>query len=54
MEIEDFDLLKKIGASRIPAVVFVTAHDQYAVNAVEAQALDYCFIHTSAQTGLRW
>lgn len=29
------------GAERMPATVFITAHDQFAVDAFEAQALDY-------------
>jgi two-component system, LytTR family, response regulator len=40
-EIDGFGVLKKIGATGIPAIVFVTAHDQYALSAFEAQALDY-------------
>jgi two-component system LytT family response regulator len=40
-EIDGFAVLKRIGATTIPAIVFVTAHDQYALSAFEAQALDY-------------
>lgn len=36
-----FDLLKEIPVGRMPLVVFVTAHDQYAVPAFEVHALDY-------------
>jgi two-component system LytT family response regulator len=37
-----FEVLKEIADSRdLPAVVFVTAHQQYAIPAFEAQALDY-------------
>jgi two-component system LytT family response regulator len=36
-----FDLLKDIPKALMPLVVFVTAHDQYAVPAFEVHALDY-------------
>lgn len=35
------DLVALQGSARMPLVVFVTAHQQYAVRAFEAQALDY-------------
>jgi two-component system LytT family response regulator len=39
---DGFDVLKEIADRRdLPAVVFVTAHPQYAIPAFEAQALDY-------------
>ena len=40
-EMSGFDVLRARGPERMPAVVFVTAHDQFAVKAFEAQALDY-------------
>lgn len=36
-----FDVLEKIDTSRIPAIIFVTAFDQYALRAFEVHALDY-------------
>jgi two-component system LytT family response regulator len=36
-----FDVLEKIDATRIPAIIFVTAFDQYALRAFEVHALDY-------------
>ena len=36
-----FDLVRTIGAERMPAIIFVTAFDQFAMQAFEAQALDY-------------
>ncbi len=36
-----FDVLERLGADAVPAVVFVTAHDRYAVRAFEAHAVDY-------------
>jgi two-component system, LytTR family, response regulator len=36
-----FDLLAALGASRPPAVVFVTAYDQHAVHAFDVEAVDY-------------
>jgi two-component system, LytTR family, response regulator len=40
-EMDGFAVLRAWGADRMPPVVFVTAHDQFAVRAFEAQALDY-------------
>jgi two-component system, LytTR family, response regulator len=35
------DVLQQVGADAVPAVVFVTAYDRYAVQAFEAHAVDY-------------
>ena len=40
-EMDGFGVIQEIGAERMPAVVFVTAHDQYAIQAFEINALDY-------------
>lgn len=40
-EMDGFEVLRARGADRMPAVVFVTAHDQFALQAFEAHALDY-------------
>ena len=40
-EVDGFDVLEQLGALMPPALVFVTAHDQYALRAFEAGALDY-------------
>ncbi len=40
-EIDGFDVLQTIGVGRVPAVIFVTAYDQFALRAFEAHALDY-------------
>jgi two-component system LytT family response regulator len=40
-ECDGFDVLELIGKDLPPAVVFVTAYDQYALRAFEAGALDY-------------
>lgn len=40
-ELDGFALLDLIGSEAVPAVVFVTAFDRYALQAFEAQALDY-------------
>jgi two-component system, LytTR family, response regulator len=39
--LDGFGVLEAVGAERMPAVVFVTAYDQYAVRAFEVHALDY-------------
>jgi two-component system LytT family response regulator len=36
-----FDIVREVGLQRMPAVVFVTAYDQYAVRAFEVNAVDY-------------
>jgi two-component system LytT family response regulator len=40
-EMDGFGVIEAVGVDRLPAVVFVTAFDQYAVRAFEVQALDY-------------
>ena len=40
-EMDGFEVLRARGPQRMPAVIFVTAHDQFAVRAFEAHALDY-------------
>jgi two-component system LytT family response regulator len=40
-EMDGFGVLKEIGAERMPPVIFVTAHDQYAIKAFEVNAIDY-------------
>lgn len=39
--LDGFGVLESIGIDRLPAVVFVTAYDQFALRAFEAHALDY-------------
>jgi two-component system, LytTR family, response regulator len=36
-----FDVVAELGAANMPAVVFVTAYDQYAIRAFEIDAMDY-------------
>jgi two-component system LytT family response regulator len=40
-EMDGFAVIRARGVERMPAVVFVTAHDEFAVRAFETQALDY-------------
>jgi two-component system LytT family response regulator len=40
-ECDGFDVLEQLGQDVPPAIVFVTAYDQYALRAFEAGALDY-------------
>lgn len=39
--IDGFEVIRRRTAERMPAVVFLTAYDQFAIQAFEAQALDY-------------
>ena len=38
---DGFAVVHSIGAERMPPVIFVTAHDQYAIRAFEIAAIDY-------------
>ena len=40
-EIGGFDVLEAVGADAVPAVIFVTAHDEFALRAFEVHAIDY-------------
>jgi two-component system, LytTR family, response regulator len=40
-EMNGFSVIHEIGPEQMPAVVFVTAHDQYAIRAFEINAIDY-------------
>ncbi len=40
-EISGFDVLRELDAERMPAIVFVTAFDQYTIQAFDANAVDY-------------
>ena len=40
-EVDGFALLELVGADAVPAIVFVTAYDRYALRAFEVHALDF-------------
>lgn len=40
-ELDGFGVLDAVGVDRMPAVIFVTAYDRYALRAFEVHALDY-------------
>ena len=40
-ELDGFGVLSEIGVKQMPAVIFVTAYDEFALKAFDAQALDY-------------
>jgi two-component system, LytTR family, response regulator len=40
-EVDGFAVLRAVGADAMPAVIFVTAHDEFAVHAFDVNAVDY-------------
>ena len=40
-EVDGFEVVRAVGADRMPAVIFVTAFDRFAVRAFEVSAVDY-------------
>ena len=40
-ELDGFDVIGEIGAHNMPAVIFVTAFDDYAIDAFDVGAVDY-------------
>ena len=40
-ELSGFELLRSLDPARLPAVIFVTAHDEFALQAFDVHALDY-------------
>jgi two-component system, LytTR family, response regulator len=40
-EMDGFAVVREIGAERMPPVVFITAHDRFAIQAFEINAIDY-------------
>ena len=38
---DGFDVLRNLSTSNMPAVIFVTAYDEFALKAFDANALDY-------------
>jgi two-component system, LytTR family, response regulator len=40
-ELDGFGVIERIGVDKIPVIVFVTAYDQYALQAFEVHAVDY-------------
>jgi two-component system LytT family response regulator len=48
-EMDGFTVIQKVGAEQTPTVVFVTAHDRYAIQAFEINALDYILKPVTAE-----
>jgi two-component system, LytTR family, response regulator len=46
---DGFSVVHAIGAERMPPVIFVTAHDQYAIRAFEIAAIDYLLKPVTAE-----
>ena len=40
-ELDGFGVLRELGADAMPPAIFITAHDQYAIQAFEVNAIDY-------------
>jgi len=55
-ELDGFGVLEEIGAGPMPVIIFVTAHDKFALRAFEVHAVDYLlkpFDRTRFQAALR-
>jgi two-component system, LytTR family, response regulator len=48
-EMGGLELVRSIGASQMPLTVFVTAYDRYAIDAFDANAIDYLLKPVTAQ-----
>ena len=48
-KLDGFEVLELVDTSQAPAVIFVTAYDQYAMRAFDAQAVDYLLKPFSAE-----
>jgi two-component system LytT family response regulator len=52
-ELDGFAVLQAIGRDRMPAVIFVTAFDEYAIRAFDVHALDYLLKPVDGERVLR-
>ena len=48
-EMDGFQVVEEVGAEQMPPVVFVTAHDQYAIQAFDINAIDYLLKPVTAE-----
>src|SRR5258708_32171840 len=48
-EMDGFSVVEEVGPAQMPAVVFVTAHDRYAIRAFEINAIDYLLKPVTAE-----
>ncbi len=48
-DLDGFGVLQELGPDEIPAVIFVTAYDQYALKAFDVRAIDYLLKPVDAQ-----
>src|SRR5437868_10321865 len=48
-EMDGFSVVQEVGPARMPAVIFVTAHDRYAIRAFEVNAIDYLLKPVTAE-----
>lgn len=60
-DMDGFEVLRRLETDELPAVIFVTAYDQYAIRAFEASAVDYLLkpysperFHQAVERALRW
>jgi two-component system LytT family response regulator len=60
-DMDGFEVLKNVAAGELPAVIFVTAYDAYALRAFEACAIDYLLkpyetdrFHQAVDRAIKW
>ena len=60
-DLDGFEVLRRVEVDELPAVIFVTAYDQYALRAFEASAVDYLLkpyspdrFNQAVDRALRW
>ena len=48
---DGFEVLRRLSGSNMPEIIFVTAYDEFALKAFDANALDYAKLEASLGAG---